>query len=201
MATTNKTTAVKRIKENITETEYKKLMNSVRGDDTIRENTRNNLQRTFCILYYTGLRLNELQELKIKDIQDLIKNKMIYTDISKTKTERKLFASDGFIKELKKIFDFTLEDSENRVITKGANKNKRTGINENTFTRIVNDYIRKVLGLRYTTHSFRQGLITEMGARGVNVKLIKDFIGHSDVKTTLRYTRATDEDIVNCIVR
>ena len=51
---------LKRIKESITELEYKKLMSAVRGDESIRENTKDNLLRAFTILYFTGLRLNEL---------------------------------------------------------------------------------------------------------------------------------------------
>jgi len=46
----------KRIKENIGIAEYKKFMNATRGNDSIRENTKANLLRTFCILYYSRIR-------------------------------------------------------------------------------------------------------------------------------------------------
>ena len=39
---TNKV-VVKRIKESITQVEYKKLQNAIRGDETIRPNTKTNL--------------------------------------------------------------------------------------------------------------------------------------------------------------
>ena len=48
---------VKRIKESVKESEYKKLLVYLKGDDSIRDLTRLNLQRTFTILYYTGLKL------------------------------------------------------------------------------------------------------------------------------------------------
>ena len=64
----------KKIKENITEVEYKKLMSFVRGNETLRLNTKQNLLRTFTILFFTGLRLNEVQELKIIDIKNLLEN-------------------------------------------------------------------------------------------------------------------------------
>ena len=51
---------IKRIKENITELEYKKLMSFVRGNENLRENTKLNLLRTFTFLFFTGLRLNEV---------------------------------------------------------------------------------------------------------------------------------------------
>ena len=64
----------KKIKENITEVEYKKLMSFTRGNETLRDNTKLNLLRTFTILFFTGLRLNEVQELKIIDIKNLLEN-------------------------------------------------------------------------------------------------------------------------------
>ena len=51
---THRQNSIKRQKENITAFEYQKLMNCVRGDENIRTNTKSNLMRTFCILYYTG---------------------------------------------------------------------------------------------------------------------------------------------------
>ena len=59
----NKKIKLKRIKESVNHTEYKKLISTVRGDESIRTHTKQNLLRTFIILYYTGLRLNELQQL------------------------------------------------------------------------------------------------------------------------------------------
>lgn len=65
-----KTKAIKRIKESITQDEYKKLMNGVRGDDSLRKTTQQNLLRTFSILYFTGLRLNELQQMRLFHIKE-----------------------------------------------------------------------------------------------------------------------------------
>jgi len=50
---------IKRIKENITEKEYKKLMAFVRGDEKLRKNTKSNLLRTFTLLFFSALRVNE----------------------------------------------------------------------------------------------------------------------------------------------
>ena len=86
----NKKIKLKRIKESITEVEYKKLINAVKGDETLRENTKDNLLRTFTILYFTGLRLNELQEMKLSHIKELIDNGETKLILPKTKSERKL---------------------------------------------------------------------------------------------------------------
>jgi integrase len=137
---------IKKIKENITEIEYKKLMSFTRGNETLRENTKLNLLRTFTILFFTGLRLNEVQEIKIIDIKNLLENGNIKIDISKTSTQRKLYLTNSFQKELLKLFDFKNELDENKVISKGSDKNKKTSINKIVFIQQVNKIIKEILG-------------------------------------------------------
>ena len=192
---------IKKIKENITLPEYKKLMTAARGSENIRENTRTNLLRTFTILYFTGLRLNELQEMRVKHIKELLETGTTKIDLTKTNSERKLYLTPDFKKQLDKLFDLNKEDIQNRVIAKGSNRYKRDGINPITFIQQINKFMKDVLGPGYTSHSFRQGLITEMGSKSINTKIISKFIGHSDVKTTMRYINPTDVDIMNSLVR
>jgi len=194
--------SIKKIKESITEVEYKKLMNSVRGDDTLRKTTQQNLLRTFTILYFTGLRLNEIQQMKLSHIKELLELGSTKLILPKTKSERKLFAGNEFKKQLVKFFVIAdTTDLEARVVTKGSVKSGRTGINHEVFIKQVNTKIKEILGDCYTSHSFRQGLITEMGAKQINTKIISKFIGHSDVKTTMRYINPTDEDLREAMVR
>ncbi len=192
---------IKRIKENITELEYKKLMSFVRGNENLRENTKLNLLRTFTFLFFTGLRLNEVQELKIIDIKNLIQYGNVKINISKTSSERKLYLTNTFQKELVKIFDLKNENDDNRIITKGANKNKKTSINNIVFIQQVNKIIKEILGTGFSSHSFRQGLITEMGSKSINIKIISQFVGHKNISTTMGYMKPTDEQILNNLIR
>ena len=197
-----KTKTIKRIKESITELEYKKLMNSVRGDDTLRKNTQQNLLRTFAILYFTGLRLNELQQMRLSHIKELLEQGSTKLILPKTKSERKLFAGEEFKKQIGKLFIINdTIDLETRVITKGSAKSGKTGINHDVFIKQVNSKMKEILGDGYTSHSFRQGLITEMGSKQINTKIISKFIGHSDIKTTMRYINPTDEDLKKAMIR
>ena len=50
---------VKRIKESVTEIEYKKLMNAVRGNELLREASKVNLLRTFNVFSYQKQEVNE----------------------------------------------------------------------------------------------------------------------------------------------
>ena len=193
---------LKRIKESINELEYKKLINAVRGDETLRASSKDNLLRTFTILYFTGLRVNELQEMNLLHIKELIDNGETKLMLPKTKSERKLFSGDEFIKQLKKLFEIRPEtDLQIKVVSKGSNKSKRVGIHPLTFIAQVNQVMKNILGDGYTSHSFRQGLISEMGAKGINAKIISKFIGHSDVKTTMGYIKPTDDDVKGAMIR
>ncbi len=87
------------------------------------------------------------------------------------------------------------------MITKACVKSGMSGINHDVFIKQVNSKMKEILGEGYTSHSFRQGLITEMGAKGINTKIISKFIGHSDVKTTMRYINPTDEDLKGAMIR
>jgi len=192
----------KRIKESVTEVEYKKLMSAVRGDESLRENTKDNLLRAFTILYFTGLRLNELQEMNLSHIKELLNDAETKLLLPKTQSERKLFAGDAFQKQLKKLFTITADtDLHIKVIAKGSNESRKAGMHPLTFIAQVNAVMKSVLGAGYTSHSFRQGLISEMGAKGINAKIISKFIGHSDVKTTMGYIKPTDDDVKGAMIR
>ncbi len=193
---------LKRIKESITEVEYKKLINAVRGDESLRPNTKDNLLRVFTILYFTGLRLNELQELRLRHIKELLDNSETKLILPKTKSERKLFAGDEFKKQLKKLFVFDSDtDIQIKVISKGSSQSKKESIHPLTFIAQVNEVMKQILGSGYTSHSFRQGLITEMASKQINTKIISKFIGHSDIKTTMHYIKPTDDDIKGAMIR
>lgn len=197
MEKTEKST-IKRIKESVTEKEYKKLMSYVRGNESFREYKRLNLLRTFCILYYSGMRVNEIRDIEYKHIYDLLENGMTIVQTKKTKDERKIYLSDDFKKELIKLFSIKNDENESIIYNDRKSNSKYSHL---SFIRTINDIMKNVLGERFTSHSFRQGLITEMGSKGVNVKTISKFINHKNVKTTLGYMNPTDSDIINCLVR
>ena len=110
---------MKRVKNSIGEKEFKKLLIHTRGIDNIKEHTRQNLLRTFVILYYTGLRLNEVQSLRISHIKQLVEENNAIVETSKTNAERKLFASFDFAKE-RGFFHFDQQNGLKLFLTSGC---------------------------------------------------------------------------------
>lgn len=150
-------------------------------------------------LYYSGLRVNEITQIKFSSISQIIKSGETVVVSHKTKMERVLYFSESAIKEIKKYFPYTEYELNNYCITSWGNPKKT--FHEISLIQLVNKYMKQVLGAGYTSHSFRQGLITEMGSRSVNPKIIQSFIGHKNINTTLGYIKPTDEDIKRALVR
>lgn len=188
-----------KIRENITEVEYQKLLIYLNGKENLTANTKNNLKRTFIFLYYTGMRINEVKQLRVKDIDTIIKKEELIIITHKTRKERNLFFSKEAIKQIKKYFIFR-DDAKNNdyIITVKGSPLKSPS--SSTYISNVNSFMQEVFCHRYFSHSFRSGIITDM-SKSINPKFIKEFIGHSDIKTTTRYSRPTDEDLKACLVR
>jgi len=188
---------MKAIKENINSKEFKKLMIYTRGREDLRQNTKKNLLRTFVFLYYTGARLNELQTLKVKDVKRLLEKGELFLFTQKTDSQRKLYLSSRFRHDLLNLN--IEEDEENRLIQRAGYP--KSSMHPLSYIAIVNKFIKETLGPNYTSHSFRQGLLTEMAAKGINVQIMAKFVGHSSFKTTLNYVTPTDEMIMSSLVR
>lgn len=191
---------IQRIKKSITEKEYKVLMAYTQYDEGIKEFTKRRYLMAFSILYYTGLRVNEITQIKYSHIAEIIKNGETVVVSHKTKMERILYFSESAIKEIKKYFTYSENELDNFCISSWGNPKKGT-IHEISLIQLVNKYMKKVLGAGYTSHSFRQGLITEMGSRSVNPRIIQSFIQHKNINTTLRYIKPTPDDVKNSLVR
>ena len=91
------------------------------------------------------------------------------------------------------------EDEDNKLIQRAGYP--KSSMNPQSYIRIVNKFIKETLGPNYTSHSFRQGLLTEMAAKGINVQIMAKFVGHTSFKTTLNYVKPTDEMVMSSLVR
>lgn len=181
----------------ILELEYKILKSYINGLDTF-ETTKVKWLRSVEMLYMSGLRVSELLEIKIKDIQDGIDKGELSVFIKKQKIIRHIPLSKKSISILKKLID-NETDMESYFIHK--RNNGRNNLNHIGFTKDFNQLIQLVLGKEFSTHSFRKGLITEFSKKGINPKITQTFIGHRNVTTTLNYYKPTVEDVRECLVR
>ena len=188
---------MKKIRKPIQAKEFKILLNYISSNPTMRENTKNNYFNLFTILYYTGMRLNEVPQLNIQDLSKAIEKKELIIKAHKQHKERAIVLSDKAIREIKKI---TVDQEPKYKIIK-VKGNPYTTPSPVSFIAKVNRVIQEVLGERYSSHSFRSGVITDLAIKGVNPKIIQNFIGHSSINTTMNYIKPSSDDTRNALVR
>lgn len=188
---------MKRVRYSIGSDEYKRLITYTMGDCSLKLHSRKKLLKIFGVLYYTGIRLNEIAYITVAKLREIIKNEggIIYT--SKKDKQRQLYFSEEACKSIKKLIK---DDAGENYIATSWNKTT-TPMHHISLIQMVNKYMLKVLGAGYTSHSFRQGIITEMFRAKVSTAEVQKFIGHSDPATTLRYAKPTDADVKNSLVR
>lgn len=195
----NMSVNTKRIKNNISEVEFKKLISHLKGDEHIRISRKERLISIFHILYFTGMRINEISQITNKMLNELVEEKKLIVRTHKTKNERVLYITDNGQKVLKKVFgNIAVND---QLVIHSERGNKHSSLESPSLIRDANTYIKKVFGedSRITSHSFRQTLITELAMSGVNTKIIQSLIGHKSISSTYRYIKPSEMDIMNCL--
>jgi len=188
---------MKRIRRSVTDKEYQKLITHTKSDPGIKEHKRLKLLRIFTLLYYTGMRINEISLIKVEKINELIDESKGIITTPKKENERELHFSADAAKQMKQLTK-DAEPHENLIYSWDK---KTTPMHKISLISMVNTYMKQVLGSGYTSHSFRQGIITDMFAAGLSTPIVQKFIGHADPKTTLHYAAPTSAQVHSALIR
>lgn len=145
------------------------------------------------ILYATGIRVSELVNIKLNDINTYDRTIKI---LGKGRKERiviygsycedslNLYLSDGRTKLLKSKNDYLL-----------LNKNG-TKISTRYIRQVINDAVRKCeVDYKISPHTLRHTFATDMLNAGADLMTVKELLGHSSINTTSIYTHITSEQI------
>lgn len=155
-------------------------------------------QTVFETFYYTGMRRNQLVHVKVKDVH--LKKQLINIRIegSKTWREYEIPISHQLMPHIENLLSkaslrgFKQDDqlfNVNRFSDHQLNRMSKVM----TVDRVSNvfEYISKRTGMRITPHRFRHTLGTDlMHEPDRNLHLVKELLGHTDIKTTLEYVQA-----------
>ena len=163
------------------------LKNSESKSVTSQQHKLKNIEIAFTLLYYTGMRMSELRDIKLCDIVEAIQTKELYIYQSKTNSVRVANISLNGVQEFKEVFNVYLNDVErNTYILRRWGKPKQN-LSIGYIERLLNSFLRDTLGERYSTHSFRRGLINDMIIKGHSTIEIQKMIGHRHISTTSIY--------------
>ena len=145
----------------------------------------------------SGLRLSELKNLNINDL-DLKNNK--FSIIGKGNKERTGYINDITRKALDKyleIRDFFKPKGNTLFISKYGFKMCSTSIE-----KIVKRAYQKanIYAENYCVHTLRHTCATLLYRSGVDIRLIKEILGHVEIDTTEIYTHLYDKEVMDAML-
>lgn len=143
--------------------------------------------------YSAGLRVSEIVNLKIKDIDS--SRMQIFIERAKGKKDRYVNLSPvlldvlrSYVKEYKpKLYLFESESTATAYPTRTVQQ-----IFSNAKYRAR---IKKDVGV----HSLRHSFATHLLDKGTDIRFIKDLLGHFDIRTTERYLHVSKKQLVNIV--
>jgi site-specific recombinase XerD len=146
---------------------------------------------TVALLYVTGLRREEIANVRISDI-DLQRG--LLTTIGKGNKQRVVPVGEQTLQELKeyleKRHDFvrrTESPSTHLLLNKSGNP-----LSVRSIDRLVRSF-GKAEGMELTPHMLRHSFATHLLENGADLIFIKEVLGHASLSTTQKYTHVTAE--------
>jgi tyrosine recombinase XerD len=167
--------------------EVEELLNS------INENTKEEIRDKclFELMYSTGMRVSEVSDLKVKNIN--LSDNTIRV-LGKGSKERIVFYGEYFKDIINKYFKvrdkFLIKGNiDNLFINKNGDKLSRESI-----TYIVNKIERKSgINHKISPHILRHSFATHLLDNGADIRSVQELLGHENLDTTEIYTHVSNE--------
>lgn len=153
---------------------------------------RNKAMLELC--FATGLRVSELVNLKVSDINF---NDCYLRVMGKGKKERIVPIDDIALKYVKMYNDYYRnkllknKDSEYLFISSYASKITRQAF----FKLIKSECAKKGIEKEISPHTLRHSFASVLLKNGANIRVIQELLGHEDLKTTQIYTHLINEKL------
>lgn len=146
-----------------------------------------------ALLYVTGLRREELSNLKLTDV---VLGRGLATTVGKGNKERVVPVGEVTTDDLKRylpIRDSFAQSCGSRSPYLFLNKEGQR-LSVRSIDRLVKQFGRQH-GLSFTPHTLRHSFATHLLENGADLMLIKEILGHSSLSTTQKYTHVTAESM------
>ena len=137
-------------------------------------------------LYYTGIRLNEIVNLKWEDID--FERDTIHLKTAKGEKERIIFLHE----KLKNFIEYFGIKKESFAFMSNLGKK----YDKRTIQMIVKNAAERAgIGKKITPHTLRHSFATHLLEAGADIRHIQKLLGHSSLQTTQIYTHVANKDI------
>ncbi len=162
----------------LTREEVKNLINSVK-------NKKHKLIIEF--LYSSGLRLSELINLKVSDLE--LEEKIGWVRKGKGSKDRIFILSSKLVEELK---EYLKNKKDSDFVFSGRNGK----MSERNVQKIIRIAAKKAgIKKKVSPHTLRHSFATHLLESGENIRKIQELLGHSNLSTTQIYTHVSIEEL------
>jgi len=163
---------------------------------------KNDFHRLAVLLMYeTGARAEEVRELKFSDVENTGRIKVLTLKQRKeNKVYRYLKISDRL---LAMILNYRIEAglADNDFIL--SKKPGENAIARKTLEYILKYNVERILGAEYLDkahpHALRHTRAIHLLDSGMNIMLLKNFLGHKNIMSTLVYLKYSNADMANAV--
>jgi type 1 fimbriae regulatory protein FimB len=180
-----KNTRRERSREHLSPDEVQKLLAASKQKDLSR-----NPERDHCLLFLMvrhGLRVSEACQLKLSDVD--LQQKTIYINrLKHGKPAVHPIYNGGELKSLHewlKIRQSIQSESDNLFLSE-----RRTPLSRVTVWLLIQKYAQAagLVALKVHPHMLRHACGFDLANRGADTRLIQDYLGHTNIQHTVRYT-------------
>ena len=163
---------------------YNEIETMLEVPDTFKNNSLRD-KLIIEILYSTGIRVSELVNIKVKDM-DFYNNQILI--LGKGNKERYVIFGNT-LKDMLKEYISIKRDSEYLITNK---------YNKKMSTRSIEEIVKKIVKIdgiknKVTPHTIRHTFATHMLNEGADLRVVQELLGHENLKTTEVYTHVSNE--------
>ncbi len=152
------------------------------------ENSKHRL--ILSLAYSAGLRLNEIINLKVEDID--IENLSLHIKNGKGKKDRVTVFSGKIKEEIQKLREAKNTDDYLFESSRGGKMKERT------IQKIFEDALKKSgVKKRGSFHSLRHSFATHLLENGTDVRYVQELLGHNNIRTTQAYIKVMNPGLKN----
>ena len=135
-----------------------------------------------AFLYYTGLRVGELETLKVADIQG---KEMLMMFQNKNKSTRPIYLNQ----KLRDLLAVYLRQEHN-------GSEMLFNMKANNMGKLISKAFKEILGKKGFPHLLRHSFVTNCHREGVDIKIIQMAVGHSTIQQTENYLKVNPMMVV-----
>ena len=156
----------------------------------VKDTTNKKHKCMIAMLYSAGLRIGELMQLKINDIDS--DRMVIHVKAAKGNKDRVVPLSQKALLLLREYYKAYTPTS---YLFQGQNRGMYSSSSFNKLLKAA----AKRMGIKknFTAHSLRHSYATHLLENGTDIRVIQKLLVHNSIKTTMIYTQVTSPTLLN----